>query len=251
MFLALSTTVACLALLAGSAQAGTLPASIPTRATAGSNVTSAPPHSTPGAQGDAGMVSPGEPIQLSSPMADGATAMTVGEHGGGGQWTCGNSWDTISNYAEGVAIGQCAGNSTLNRTQYSDRFYSYGNVTTYGQGGYLSGDFDACGWVDYKQVTWIPGSPSYTGCSSPDTGVWSGRLRLQLRRRLYRRHVREGLLADLLRICKREALAWHATARRHSAYGEVSGPGAVLALHRGPERDAHHGPVRQLLGHGE
>jgi hypothetical protein len=86
------------------------------------------------------------------------------ENEGGGQWTCNSIWNTIANYASGVLIGNCSYGSILNRTWYS----SANSEGIKFSGGYISGSYNYCGWLETGQITYKDGN-HYSACSPPNT----------------------------------------------------------------------------------
>jgi hypothetical protein len=84
---------------------------------------------------------------------------------GGGQWTCDGSYDTASNEASGVATGNCTGGSILNRTRYSVKNAQGIEFS----GGYISGTYNGCGWLETPKIKFKDGT-NETGCSSPNQG---------------------------------------------------------------------------------
>lgn len=99
-----------------------------------------------------------------SPLPSGLKADSIPIYEGGGQWTCNNTWDIITNYASGVLIGNCSKGSILNRTRYSGPNESGVKFS----GGYISGSYNYCGWLETESITFKDGT-NYTGCSEPDT----------------------------------------------------------------------------------
>jgi hypothetical protein len=86
------------------------------------------------------------------------------EKGGGGQWTCNNTWDIVTNKASGVLIGNCSKGRILNRTKYSTENASGIKFS----GGYINGSYNYCGWLETGKITFKDGE-NYTGCSEPST----------------------------------------------------------------------------------
>ncbi len=119
-----------------------------------------------------GEVSKGEPTFSLEPQTFPTTPEAVGIHPdgfeetkkGGGQWTCNNTWDVITNKAAGVLIGNCSKGSILNRTRYSNKNASGIEFS----GGYISGSYNYCGWLENGAITYKDGK-NYTGCSEPWT----------------------------------------------------------------------------------
>jgi hypothetical protein len=106
-----------------------------------------------------------EPPLFSAPTGPGrASPDAFEEKGGGGQWTCNNTWDIVTNHASGVLIGNCSKGSILNRTKYTNANAS--GITF--SGGYISGSYNYCGWLETKAITFKDGE-NYSGCSEPST----------------------------------------------------------------------------------
>lgn len=108
----------------------------------------------------------GELPEVFSPatLNGGGIIPAIGEYNGGGQWTCNNTWDTITNYASGVLIGNCSAGSWLNRTKYSAPNSS--GVTF--SGGYIGGSYNACGWLETGHITYRTGK-NESGCGNPNS----------------------------------------------------------------------------------
>jgi hypothetical protein len=104
------------------------------------------------------------PATMPTALATGATPDAFEEKTGGGQWTCNNTWDIITNYASGVLIGNCSKGSILNRTKYSNE----NNEGIKFSGGYVSGSYNYCGWLETGHITYKDGE-NYSGCSNANT----------------------------------------------------------------------------------
>jgi YD repeat-containing protein len=81
----------------------------------------------------------------------------------GGQWTCRGNYDTISNKASGVAIGNCKGGWILNSQQLSDPNEEGKRYA----GGYIGGSYNGCGWLN-ETAAGKRDPTTYKGCANPD-----------------------------------------------------------------------------------
>ena len=81
------------------------------------------------------------------------------------EFTCNDKWDPIANEPNKYIIGECGGPGQgspwhlRRQEQYGPTTLSDG-TTTFFDGGFISGLFQHCGWIDYRQDTLAPGSPT-------------------------------------------------------------------------------------------
>ncbi len=92
------------------------------------------------------------------------------------EFTCNNTWDPIANEPNKYIIGECGGPGQgspwhlRRQEQFGPTTLSDGS-TTYFDGGYIFGDFNHCGWINYDQDTLAPGSPTPLCSPNPSTNL--------------------------------------------------------------------------------